>query len=326
MKILVFSDIIKWEGYEELVDRIKPDVITLAGDLTSDGFASFWGEKERLIGQLPDYQKEKRKLEKELPKRLSEVQYEYKTDKNSTTITIRYKNSKQTIHWLLGQPSQNDIIRLKKEILLDELKEKCKPRIEKKFLEFRKETHVDLFYKFLKYAGRKSKVLVVKGDHDDDFEKDYIVEKINKISGCKEISGKFVEISGLRFLGLGFNETHYLRILKPLIEEFKGKVDVVITHCEQNKIPLVSLLKPKIIIRGHFGFGKYLVNDIPSVFTMGVKYTIIEIENKKNPKILQYTVGRGSEIKLLEESSCKPWFSEVSEFERYKWLKPYPKI
>ncbi|MGB9760765.1 MAG: metallophosphoesterase family protein [Thermoproteota archaeon] len=274
-----------------------------------------------MIEQSQKYQKEKRKLEEELPKRLREVQQECK---NANTILLKYKKIKQTVHWLSGGLSQDNIVRLKKEILLDELKEKCKPEVKKKFLEFRKKMHVDLFYKFLEYAGKKSKVLVVKGDHDEDFERDYIVEKINKIPGCKEISSKFVEINGLRFLGLGFNETHYLRILRPLIEEFKGKVDVVVTHCEQDRMPLVSLLKPKIIIRGHFGSGKYLVNDIPSVFTADVKYTIIELENKKFPKILQYTVGKNEELKILEKGSCKPWLSEFSEFERYKWLKPYP--
>jgi len=170
-----------------------------------------------------------------------------------------------------------------------------------KFQEIRKKLHVNKFYQFLKYAGKKSKVLIVKGDHDEDFEGDYVLEKINEISGCKEISGKIIDIKGLRFLGLGFNETHYLRVLKPIIEEFKEKIDVVITHCEQNKIPLISSLKPKIIIRGHFGSGKYLVNDIPAVFTMGVKYTIIEFENKKIPKILQYTIGPEDRIKIQKE-------------------------
>jgi Icc-related predicted phosphoesterase len=317
MKILVISDVVKWEGYEKIVDENQPDVVILAGDLTSDGFASFWSKREELIEQLPDYQEEKKKLEKELSKRLSEIRQEYK---NPTTVTFTYKNIRRTVHWFLSPPSQNEIIKVEKEVLLDGLKEKYKPRIEKKFLELRKKTHVDLFYKFLEYAGKKSKVLVVKGDHDDDFEGDYIVEKINRIYGCKEISGKLVKIDGLHFLGLGFDETHYLRILKPLIEEFKGKVDVVITHCEQNKMPLVSLLKPRIIIRGHFGFGKYLVNDIPAVFTMGVKYTIIEFEKEKLPKIIQYL----TDTKILEKVSCKPWFSQVSEYEKYPWLKPYP--
>ncbi|MGA2790203.1 MAG: hypothetical protein ABSF00_05495 [Candidatus Bathyarchaeia archaeon] len=48
MKILAFSDVVKWEGYEERVDRIRPDVVALVGDLTSDGGAAFWYEHRNL--------------------------------------------------------------------------------------------------------------------------------------------------------------------------------------------------------------------------------------------------------------------------------------
>ncbi len=294
MKILAFSDIIKWERYEELLDRIQPDVIALAGDLTSDGFASFWSEA---IKQIPEFQKERRELMRKLGVVLT------------TKGMFDCSKNKNLVEWS------------EKLTLLED-----KYRDTKEFLEVRKRIHVDKFYQFLKYAGKKSKILVVKGDHDEDFKGDYIPKKINKIFGCKEISGKIIEIKGFHFLGLGFNETHYIRTLKPIIEEFKRKVDVIITHCEQNKIPTVSLLEPKIIIRGHFGYGKYLVNNIPSVFTVGVKYTIIELKNKKIPKILQYRIGLDNKIKIVKRSSCRPWFSEVSEFERYKWLKPYPGI
>jgi hypothetical protein len=40
MKILAFSDVAKWKGYEELVDRIQPDIVALAGDLTAASFES----------------------------------------------------------------------------------------------------------------------------------------------------------------------------------------------------------------------------------------------------------------------------------------------
>ncbi len=46
MKLLAFSDVVKWEGYEELVERIQPDLVDLAGDLTSDGFAAFWSKMQ----------------------------------------------------------------------------------------------------------------------------------------------------------------------------------------------------------------------------------------------------------------------------------------
>ena len=291
MKIFAFSDVTKWKGYEELVDRIQPDVVALAGDLTSDGFASFWNEA---VEQIREFQKEKQKL-----------MHKFKIIQKSASF---YKGGGKDVSEFFDK--------------LDALRTKYCDTEE--FRNIRKRMHVDKFYQFLRYAGEKSQVLVVKGDHDEDFKGDYVPEMIDDTSGCREISGKSVEIGGVRFLGLGFNETHYLRILKPTIEKYKGKVDVVITHCEQNKMPLVGSLKPRIVIRGHFGSGKYLVNDVPAVFTMGVKYTVIELKNRDVSKILQYVVGRDNKTKLLKKGSCRPWFSEVSEFERYKWLRPYP--
>jgi predicted phosphodiesterase len=295
MKILVISDVIKWEGYEKIVDENQPDVIVLAGDLTSDGFASFWSEA---IEQIPEYQDDLKKL----------------------NISFKRKGNITFYQWVGGRPKKYE----NKHILdiVDEVKKKYENS--KEFLNVRKRIHVDKFYQFLEFAGKKSQILVVKGDHDEDFEGDYVPERIDKIDGCKEISGKCVVIDNLSFLGLGYNETHHVGILNSFVEKFKGKVDVVITHCEQGRLPIISLLKPKIIIRGHFGSGKYLVNDIPSVFTMGVKYTIIELENKKLPKITQYITDLNNNIKILEKGSCRPWFSRVSEFERYPWLKPYP--
>ena len=298
MKILTFSDVVKWEGYKELVDKVKPQVIALAGDLTSDGFASFWDEA---LERIPAFKEELRKSGLFLDKDLH-----FTNIGGGKNLSIHEWTDVYYNEWLPKYKSIED-----------------KYRNSKEFEKNRKRMHVDKFYQFLRYAGKKSKVLVVKGDHDEDFKNDYIPEKINKIHGCSEISGKLVEINGVRFLGLGFNETHYLRILKPTIEEFKGKVDVVITHCEQRRVPLVSMLKPKIIIRGHFGYGKFLVNGIPSVFTNLVKYTTIELRNKKIPRVSQYTVDSHGKIKLLKEASCKSLFAEVSEFEMYKWLKPY---
>ena len=44
MRILAISDVHTWDGYERLVDEHKPDVVALAGDLTSDGGAAFWND------------------------------------------------------------------------------------------------------------------------------------------------------------------------------------------------------------------------------------------------------------------------------------------
>ena len=105
MKILAFSDVKKWEGYQELGEGLKPDAIALAGDLVSDGFASF---RRKALA----------------------------------------RNSKQS-------------------------------------LRARKEMHVGGFYRFLEFAGERNRVLAVKGNHDDDFEGDYVPEKINRIPDAK---------------------------------------------------------------------------------------------------------------------------------------------
>lgn len=290
MRILVFSDIAKWEDYEDLVKRIKPEVVVLAGDLTSDGLASFWNEAVELI---PAFQDELKRM----------------------GITVS----------MVGGRPFYDATGLKNGRGLDvvgTIKEKY--RKSKEFLEIRKKIHVDKFYRFLKAAGKNSQVLVIKGDHDDDFEGDYFPEKIDKIPGCREISGKVVNVNGVRFLGLGFNEAEHLRTLKPLIAEFANKIDVVVTHCKQERVPMIGSLKPKLIIRGHFGSGKWLVNGIPSVFTMEVKYTTIELKKKGPPKILQYVIDSDKVVRQLKKGSCRPWFSDKTELERYPWLKPYP--
>lgn len=292
LKILAISDIVRWEGYEKILDDTKPDVTILAGDLTSDGFASFWHDA---VEQIPEFQKEKKKI----MKKLGVVQ----VNKNFYSCS----KDNRIEEWL---------------DLLASLRKKYKKT--KKFLEIRKKIHVDKFYNFLEYAGKKSKVLVVKGDHDEDFDKDYILEKINKIPDCKEITGRGIKVCGFSFIGLGFYETYDINMLNSIIEKFKGKVDIVITHCKQNRLPLISLLKPKLIIRGHFGSGKYLVNEIPAVFTQDVKYTIIELRNKKFPKISQYIIDKNNKKKRLKRGSCKPLFSKLSEFEIYEWLEPYP--
>lgn len=209
MKLLAFSDVLEWKGYEKLVGRLQPDIVVLAGDLVSDGLASFWGDG---FAKFWGNEAEKRRKERNIQRR--------------------------------------------------------------------KKIHVEKFYRFLRYAGARSEVLVVEGDHDSQFEGDYAPGRINRIGGCNEISGKALQTRGLRFLGLGFGQTRYLKTLRPQIGEYKQQVDIVVTHCEQNRMPLLSALQPKLIIRGHFGSGRYLVNGVPSVFTAEAQYTVVELDRK----------------------------------------------
>jgi predicted phosphodiesterase len=284
MKILVISDVVMWKDYEEIVKKNRPDVIVLAGDLTSDGYANF----DEIIEQIPEYQNELKKL----------------------NIMFKRHEGITEYQWIKKPKEYENISVLK---VVHELERKYIGS--KEFLHKRKEMHVDKFYQFLEFAGKKAQVLVIKGDHDEDYEGDYNPERIDKINGCREISGKYVMINGLSFLGLGYNETRNTKTLTSYINKFKGKVDIVVTHCQQNRLPMISLLRAKIIIRGHFGYGKYLINGIPSVFTALAKYTIIELENGKLLNIIQYA------------DPHKPQFSrsfEKSLFEKYRWLEQYP--
>jgi len=296
MRILVISDIVRWKGFEEIFDKIKPDVVILPGDLTSDGFAAFWSET---VQQIPKFQSEKATL----MKKMGIIINEYGIANCSKKHNLE--------EWIVA---------------IDSLEDKYKHSQD--FLDMRKKIHVDKFYDFLRYAGKKSKVLVIRGDHDEDFKDDYIVEKINKIPGCKEISGKLVEIDGLSFLGLGYNDTYYLTVFKPIIEKFKDRIDIVATHCKQNRVPMLSQLNPKLIIRGHHGSGHYLINNIPAIFTQGVKYTVIEMNKKGMPKIVQYVLDSNDKLVVLKEGTCKPWGSDpaISQFDIYDWLKPYPEV
>ncbi|MFC1803302.1 hypothetical protein ACFL0D_04970 [Thermoproteota archaeon] len=90
-------------------------------------------------------------------------------------------------------------------------------------------------------------------------------------------------------LGLGYDETHYLRKLRPLLSEYKGIPDIILTHAEDKRLSLISDFKPKIVFRGHWGIGRYIVNNTefisPSVFP---RYLTVDMENHKIKSIYLY--------------------------------------
>ncbi|ADM27551.1 metallophosphoesterase [Ignisphaera aggregans DSM 17230] len=292
MRILAFSDVRRWEGYEEILDMVKPDVVCLAGDLTSDGGAAFWS---KALTQIPAYRQE-------VIEKLRELGVEFVWEEH-----VPYPS-------IMISPLDPRRLMVMKEIL--SIEEKY--RKSREFHEIVKRIHVEKFYHFLEYAGRRSRVLVVRGDHDYDFEGDYDVNRINGIPGCSEISGRFVEIGGMRFLGLGFEETHYRQKLREIVAMYRGRVDVVVAHSELSRIPIIAELKPKLIIGGHFLSGKYLVNNIPAAFTAGIKYAVIDIDQDAPPKITLYDY-RGNIVKPEAEQRFRRRL-----YERYEWLKPYP--
>jgi hypothetical protein len=174
------------------------------------------------------------------------------------------------------------------------------------FLAARKRMHVDKFYGFLEHAGRVSSVLVVKGDHDDDFPRDYDCRRIDAIRGCREISGKIGTVGGWKFLGLGFDQAGYRRPLREIISKFKDTVGVVVAHAPQKNVQLLAKLCPRLIIRGHFGGGRFLIDGVPAVFTSS-DYAMIEITKTTLPRI-----------------RCAADWWERDLRRTYSWLRPYP--
>lgn len=177
--------------------------------------------------------------------------------------------------------------------------------------------HVQGFYSFLFYAGKKSKVLVIKGNHDDDFEDGYSVKRINGIRGCTEVSGKIIEVRSITILGIPYNDAHNQRKLIRMSKNLAGKVDIVLMHGEN--VRLVSLLKPRLIIKGGGGTGVCLINDVPSVFTGPGSFSIICFENKTIKKISQYKLYfTFPSIGVKKMNLHMP-----AGYAEYKWVKPY---
>ena len=136
---------------------------------------------------------------------------------------------------------------------------------------------VERFYEILEHASQTSEIYLVRGNHDGD---EYDIERISAIRNCHEISGKLVTSHNISILGLGYNETYYLRILRPLIEKTKAKVDIVLTHAEQRRLLPICQIKPKLVLRGHFGLGRCEVDGIPIVSPIyPYCYAVVETRN-----------------------------------------------
>ena len=189
------------------------------------------------------------------------------------------------------------------------------------------------FYDFLRHAGKKSNVLVIKGNHDDskwsDSTSHYSVNKINGIKGCNEISGKSIKINGLKFLGIDYESSRINANLLPLLDKHGDGVDVIVSHGDVSKIHHLAKLKPMIVINGHTRGGVYSVYDVPVVLTNEVGLVLIEIKQNSVKTILEYqTISKYNKIGILQVRHISI-NGDVSErfiwFDRkYKRIKKLP--
>jgi hypothetical protein len=309
VRILALSDIGRWNGCERLVQRCKPDVVVLAGDLTSDGSANFWREA---LEFLPKFHKERRLLRKKTrdaeqfggncvicEEAVSGVGPYCKYD--ATRDSRRFFQQKNKRHW----PYPDHLLQLE-----------TYHRKTKAFDVARTEIHIDRFYAFLRYAGKRSIVLVIKGDHDDDFPGDYDSERIDNVPGCREISGKVFSVGGATFLGLGFQQAGFLRPLRALVNEYRGEVDVVVAHVPQKNLRTVAELRPRLLIRGHYGSGQHLLDGVPCVFTAS-EYVLSKMPKNGTPSF--QIVGYHSRMSRLLAPSRVAGMRDT-----YPWLHPFP--
>jgi hypothetical protein len=303
MRILAFSDVYKWTGYERLVDQYKPHVVALAGDLTSNGSAYFWNAA---LEAVPRYKKQIEALERQRTQCLLR-------DNRAGLESIIPGKVGQARQLHPGPETRIASARLR------EVHDLC--RKDPAYQAARKKIHVDRFYRFLKYAGKRAFVVVIKGDHDDDFPGDYDLDRINSIPGCREISGQTLEAKGAFFLGVSYQETAYRRIARALLARFPQRGGIAISHARQRNVRLLAELRPRLIIRGHYGCGKFLLEGIPAVFTDGGP-AIVNLSDAALPHIRLLSDKKGREtIALTPETLAS---IEDLWLKDYPWLAPYP--
>lgn len=304
MKILAFSDVYRWRGYERLVDHYKPAVVVLAGDLTSNGNAYFW---EGALEAVPRYKKQIEALQRERTQCLLRDNYA------ALEGIVPGKVGQARLLNAAGPETQRANARLR------EVHDLCHK--DPTYQAARKKIHVDRFYRFLKYAARRACVLVIKGDHDDDFPEDYDPQRINGIPGCHEISGQTFEAKGMFFLGVSYQETAYRRIASNLLTRFPLRGGIVISHARQRNVRLLAELRPRLIIRGHYGSGKFLLDGIPAVFTDGGP-AIINLPDAGLPHIRMLSDRRSREAGALTPEATANFEDLLKE--SHPWLESYP--
>lgn len=236
MRILLTSDIVSWDGYEELVELLRPDITVLAGDLVSDGYAIFWREAMR------------------------------------------------TRPWIAGLMNGGAHDEKAHAALVEFLQGE-------EFRRLRWDLHVGKFYRFIKKAGQISEVLVIRGNHDLDFSGDYMPSVIDETPGCHEISGKEIEVKGLRFLGAGYSSSR--AELWSLLEAHRGSVDVLVSHVKWSMVDMLTSAGPSLVLAGHYYSGSPVkrIGKTAMVFTNYGQYAIVDLDGSTRVEHHLYAPG-----------------------------------
>jgi len=183
---------------------------------------------------------------------------------------------------------------------------------------FELEHKYDFLYKFITHAGKKSKVFVIRGNHEEPDSsvaaKYYDSKRIDSIPGCKELSGKLAKVDGISILGLGFRDSYFNARLQKLLKQYSGtKIDLLLVHCRWGRLKAFAPFKPRLIVRGHVNQGpaKYLANGAPVVSAGVLGYAVVDFNKDGTIEI--------STHEPKYEASEKDWFAANNE---KKWLSP----
>ncbi len=313
MKILFITDVLNWEPALDILEKEEPNAVFLGGDLVSDGLASYWftnpygdlNTNGKIVSFLEKYQSqiEKTMWKKWLPDIIKKIkngklfdETGYYRFEDGATNSLRL-----LLRWIFDDIDKMELNYEEKEwhnkrvnypdeliwrnIFLDFYNNLEDSFRDTEFFNKQVLNHVDLFYYFLGIAGKNTKkVFVVKGNHDD-YGNYYDANRINSCDGCYEISGKSIGLNDYQVLGLGYEETHYLRKLRPILAEYSDGIDIILTHSEEKRLELLTSINPLIVFRGHFRTGHYKVKNVDFVSAMFPSYITVEIEGNKIQKI-----------------------------------------
>ena len=165
--------------------------------------------------------------------------------------------------------------------------------------------HVDRFYRFLKRVGSAAQVLVVKGDHDDDFPAITSPNESMPFPAAPRFPERLTPLAGGRSWASASIKAGLRRPLRAMIAQFRGQAGIVVAHAPQKNVRLLAELQPRLIIRGHFGAGRFVVDDVPAVFTTRT-HAIIDVSEENITAI-----------------RCADSRSERGMMRDYPWLQPY---
>ena len=282
LRLLTISDVRSWEQMPGLLAAWKPDVVVLAGDLVHDGGVDL----APIWKRHPEFQE--------------------------GLARIHRKFGREPGGRLHGKAPPLSLLRA-----VDSLKDRLARGTA--FDELYRKYHVGGFYRFLGRAGRQCPVLVVQGNHDEN--EDYSLERINSIRGCQEISGRRVEIKGTTFLGV----SHFIGNRRGRFKELEaanpGGAEVVVAHPPLATTPFHAKLASRLLIKGHYWPGTWMVEGKPTVFTSEVHHSVIELAPDGHPRIGQWLRRKGGFGRFEGDRRAK-WFLGLHEHK--PWLRPYP--